>query len=208
MARYLNQRQFAELCGITQQAVSRAIKSQRLNVTAHGIDPNDPRNEYFRDQALDKKPINAPILPSNRVPPGPKPNGRRRRKADTSTPAPEIEPSQLDLDSLSKKYEIDAAKSREMTRKYKIENEQKRGELINRNTVKQFLSKLYSIETSEFHTIGDRLGPELASLAGIEDPGLVLQFEKAIKKEVSKTLDHIENEIDGYLRGLAEGAAT
>jgi hypothetical protein len=42
-------------------------------------------------------------------------------------------------------------------------------------------------------------------MLGIEDPGLVLTVEKTIKKEVSKTLDHIEREIDTYLKNLAVG---
>jgi len=210
MAEYLNQRQFAELCGITQQGVSYAVGDGRIEKTHKGIDPGHPTNKYFREQILARKgvtPINAP----GKLPPaGPKVRQRSVSNSDMSTSGAGLTRKQLDIEGLDSDgegkiygHQIDAAKKLAQAKSYQIKNARERGALIDRELVKQFLGKLYSIESSELGTLGEKLGPAIAGLLGIDDAGLVLEVGKTINLEISKTIDHIELEMGRYLKGLA-----
>lgn len=215
MRPYLSQAKFAKLCGITKQAVSLAVKEERVHLTAGRVDPRHPTNHHYRNQILARKgvtPINAP----EKLPPaGPKDRRRIVSKTDTTGSSAGLTRKQLDIEGLDPEgedkiygHQIDAAKKLAQAQSYQIKNNRERGVLIDRELVKQFLGKLYSIESSELGTLGEKLGPALAGLLGIDDAGLVLEVGKTINLEISKTIDHIELEMGRYLKGLAvEGGA-
>lgn len=55
MAEYVTQYKFAQMCGISKQAVANGVRDQRVHKTKSGIDPSSPVNIYFRECAIARK---------------------------------------------------------------------------------------------------------------------------------------------------------
>ncbi len=100
------------------------------------------------------------------------------------------------------KNQLDVHKTLEQIRTLQLKNEKDRMELIERSLVKKFFRELYTIETTEFLTMGEKLSPEIASLFGVDDSNAVLDVGKFIQREVSKTLERIELAMDKFLKSF------
>lgn len=250
MATYLKQAKFAELCGISKQAVSLAVKKGRIHLTDGRIDPSHPTNRYFREAGSKRRPPAPPGRSSSRRP------GRRRGpappvelpaqagagepatsdQATAGAPAPPGPPGpaagpksaqgprnggklsketaeailrQMDFSEIDQsdtgagyKNKADLLKVIEYTRGLQIKNETARSQLISRDIVKRFFGELYTIETTELLTLGEKLAPEIAALFGLDDNGAILEVGKYIQKELSKTLEHIEDKLDTFLKSF------
>lgn len=51
MAEYITQSAFARECGVSRQALSKAIREGRVLKTSRGIDPANPANQYYKSEA-------------------------------------------------------------------------------------------------------------------------------------------------------------
>jgi hypothetical protein len=156
--------EFARSLGISAPAISKAIKAGNIILTASGrVNTQDPRTQKYMTRN-----------------PGERRAAKRERKKaeaatvttpphDTKMPAAgtiggdnlrgKTGDDEEDLDSL------DAAFLREKIEEKQIANAAKRGELIPRTIVAQFIQRIYSADTTELDQIADRLGGKLAGAA-------------------------------------------
>ena len=73
MTEYISQNKFAIMCGVSRQAVHKAIKEGRVVKTSRGIDPDNPSNQYFCSKAgvrktLRKRPTKKGAVTTVKVP--------------------------------------------------------------------------------------------------------------------------------------------
>ena len=212
MAEYLRQVEFAQLCGITRQAVSKAKKAGRLELTNGRIDPEHPTNKYFREQyrpgtqGQQEEPA-APGGPRRKV--GPKDHGGAASEPEPTNGFTDHVVKQLGLDEIDKstsgakyKNQVDLAKVLEQIKGLQLKNDEARNKLISRDLVQQVLTELKTVETAEFLSMGEKLAPEIASLFGVDDQTAILDAGKLIQIEVSQSLEHIEMTIDKFLKSF------
>lgn len=204
MAVYLSQSKYAELCGITRQAVSLAVKEGRVCLAKNQkVDPDHPTNRYFRHAARNRLEREPAPVPAELPPAGPKGKQRKRNGKKNQNGLTKSVLKQLDLPETGAgmfKNQVDVAKGVEQTRALQIKNEEMRNKLISRDLVKRYFSELYTIETTELLNLGERLSPELASIFGVDEPAIILDASKYIQRELSKTLEHIEITINKFLK--------
>jgi transcriptional regulator with XRE-family HTH domain len=234
MAEYLSQAKFAEVCGITRQAVSKAVKGERVHLTKGRVDTGHPTNVYFLESIRNRPPPRSLVTrEDNRraiardqrkkaaaagfqlpdVPAvGPLPDQPAAAETDPSNPSPDEPRRQLDFSDLDLngaaglyKNEVDVRKAMEQTRSIQLKNDEARGILIKRDLVRTFFSEWYNIETTEFLTLAEKLSPEIAALFGIDDRNAILEVQRYIQKEISKTLDHIEITKNNFLKSFQVG---
>lgn len=209
MATHLTRERFAELCGVTRQAISLAVKQERIHLTRRRIDPDHPTNRHYKQQSRNRRRQPAPISGAPASPIGTElPPGDPAVAKTLNTP-PRLSSSQTEMKNLDPeadatvyRNQIDVAKALEQMKGLQIKNEKERNELISRNLVKQFFSELYSVETTEFMTMAERMGPEIASLFGIDDPADVIEVGKHIQGEITKSLGHVEQVMEKFLKGF------
>lgn len=217
MAEYLKQVEFAQLCGITRQAVNKAKNAGRVELTNGRIDPEHPTNKYFREQYRPSSQIDPEALASAqgaRRKVGPKDAGEAPADPETHNGFADHVVKQLGLEEIDKtqsgakyKNQVDLAKVLEQIKSLQLKNDEARNKLISRDLVQQVLTELKTVETAEFLSLGEKLAPEIASLFGVDDQTAILDAGKLIQIEVSQSLEHIEMTIDKFLKSFqVEGA--
>ena len=97
------------------------------------------------------------------------------------------------------KAELDKWHKYEQALKVQADREYTRGELIERKTVQQVFSKIYSIDKAEFCTMGAKLSPDIAAIMEVSDPAIVLRITERIDRETYKVLSHIQRLVNDYL---------
>ena len=103
------------------------------------------------------------------------------------------------------KVSLDKLRIFEVAKKTQQDREQKRGELIPREIVASLFSKLHAIDAQQMRTLEERLIPTLCSVAGIaDDDPKVIKIQKAINKETTQILRHIQRLIDTFLKKYVE----
>jgi len=197
LPRYISRHQAATDCGVTRGAVIRWIKEGKVDVVADRdrIDRFSADYLYCKQKAKAKKESVGPTAP-------------RPHKAKSSAPKPQskrIKPRVEETQRLyfGTKQDADIAKIREQIMSLQLKNESLRNELVPRDTVKRVFNELYSVESTEMLSIGDRLSPEIAAMGGIDKPEIVIAIGQLIRNEVARSLDHIDTIFDRFLSGIA-----
>lgn len=212
MQALLSRVEFAQLCGITPQAIHGAIKKERVHLTRGRVDPEHPTNRHYREQTRNRSSSSGAgggTEAAGRPRAGPKPPGAGRSKARSRNGLSEFVSSQIGRDetgdpdtAASYQNRVNVAKGLEQMKALKLKNERERNELISRELVRRVFAELYTIETSEFLTMAEKLSPEIASLFGIDDSLQILEVGKLIQREISTTLEHIEVTVDNFLKSF------
>lgn len=104
----------------------------------------------------------------------------------------------LDLRQLSSADVAKAARL-ESALKTRVDQEHKRGLLVERALVQTVLGKLYTVDSNELKTLGSRVAPIMAGIFGEDDPEMILRAEREVEKEVFKSLAHIKRILDEFL---------
>lgn len=210
MTTLLTQTGFADLCGISPQAVHSAIKRERVVAFQKKIDPEHPTNRHFREQSRNRQrraetaaPLQVGPKSAQDAPGAPKKRNGLAKHVRRQMELDEIDGSKV---TGADRNQLDAEKAHEQIQALRIKNEKERGELIPRDLVKQVLNEVVAVETSELLVLGEKLAPEIASIFGVDDPPLVMEASKRVNLEVSKSLEHIERLIDKFLTSFQAGA--
>ena len=107
-----------------------------------------------------------------------------------------------DLSADLGKYNIDILKSIEQIKGMQVKREKERQELVSRELTQKLFHKIYIVDTNEWKTIGDKLAPDLAAIAGVDDSDIIIKMNQRIEKEVYKILNHTKRIINDFLKGI------
>lgn len=100
------------------------------------------------------------------------------------------------------KHNVDILKTVEQIRGMQVKREKERNELVSRTLTQRVFHKLYIVDTNEFKTLGDKLAPDLAAIAGVDDSEITIQMSQRVEKEVYKILNHIKRIINDFLKKI------
>jgi hypothetical protein len=175
VGKWITNKAFAELCGVTPQAVGKAIKQGRVNRLGAGIDPKDPANVAYMETAK----YNGISQPS-----GPR----------VKPPAPPTDLDQLELGYPTDRTTADLAKIISQTKKLNLEIAAKASEMLPREFVAQAFGKLNAAILDYFLPLGERIAPEAASMAGTSDPEVIRSIQEYIEDEVSRGLESVKRQ--------------
>jgi predicted transcriptional regulator len=209
----MSQIKFAELLGITQPAVSGAVKRGTVIHGIDGIDTDDPTNQKYM-RAVEKR------QDRRRNAYGKKGSTDQQKRADerankqirkiqheydTRLSVPEnTAPVSLDLLNDANvsdyaKVDIDKLKIIEQTKIYRLKALKERGKLLDAANVKTIFGKIVSIEENELKTIPDSITTQLIGYFGNDDPEVSNEVRKKLEKEIFKVLRRIKSTVNDYL---------
>ena len=208
MAEYLNVSDFAQYAGVSRQTVYTGLREGTVKRVSRGIDITHPDNVHFVNNMRESLRAggNGGEIPegkSARPAPPRRTRGKSRKKAEPA-PKPEETPPEVSvedienldfnqlefIDTINNLNQAGANKIKivEQIRDLQLKREQKRLELIPRELIRKFLSRLFLIDRNEFLTFAEKLAPEIAAICGVTSQEKVLEIGKLIEKETYKTL--------------------
>lgn len=221
----INKSKFALQIGVSRQFIGKLLKQDPpvLDIITHNgkehIDIDGVNTQYFLKSRgatvkppppkKEKKPkIKKPAAPKAppeakkiKVEPPPKPP--QELTIHTPDPARQTNPLGNNGSPNNKeKHELDKNRIREVTEKYRIDNEKRRGELIPKNLIKKVFARFYSIDANQFKTLGIKVSPGISSLynsSNTEKTKNILELigkksDRELKKEINKILNSGESE--------------
>lgn len=225
--KYMNQSEFARRCQVSPAAVAKAIKSHRVKVSANGmIDANGTKNSEYMQHQVERKTRTVggrqeSTLYSERVVEG-------RGRVKTSDPGDELEddgdplewqgedPPESDLPQQppqpkqgqaydDSRSEIDYAI--EKMRSATALNKARLAAMVKATIRKDFVDRVISLIGTSISdhliTLGDRLSPDLAALAGSTDASVVRRIKQALDADVSAALHEMQRVVsDRYEQAL------
>jgi len=174
--KHLNKSEFARYVSVGEASVRRAIKKGEIVLEQDGlINPNRPENENYRlTKQLD-------------------PTAGVTRSTPKETIESKTNPQSDVITELRIKKELASI------RKIELENEKKRGNLIDRKTVAEVFNRLYSVQQSEFIPIANKIMPEVASILGTEDNEKIAIARSLLESELWKALGSMKRSIQEFL---------
>jgi hypothetical protein len=196
LPRYISRHQAATDCGVTRGAVIRWLKEGKVKIVADRdrIDRFSADYLYCKQKAQAKKETVGPSAPKS-------------QKAKTNAPkkqAKRAQPSPMAVQQMffGSKQDADIAKLREQIIQLQLKNDQARDKLISRELVEKVFAEFYSIESTEMLSLGDKLSSEIAALARVDQPEIVIEISQLIRASIAKALEHISIIMNRFTRGL------
>jgi len=202
LPRYISRHQAATDCGVTRGAVIRWLKEGKVKIVADRdrIDRFSADYLYCKQKAQAKKMPAGPSMPSTPTAQKsykPKPSGL---KPQTNRGSPS--PATMQQMIFGSKQDADIAKLREQIIQLQMKNDQARDKLISRELIEKVFSEFYSIESTEMLSLGDKISSEIAALARVEQPEIVIEISQLIRESIAKALEHISIVMNRFTRGL------
>jgi hypothetical protein len=197
--RFYSNRKFANLLGIKSQSVDLAVKNGKLRRTKHGIDLQDI---HVISYLLDRVPEDRKSVASHAIDKALEDTteydmSEKEKQKEVSFELDDIEANIANIG----KADIDKLKALESIKKLRFENEERRGQYIDRQVVTRFCMKLYAIDTSEFAMLAHNSAPEIASICGIDDAEVILEIQQYLEDKVYRVQEHIKRVLNEYLEG-------
>ena len=168
------QKAFARKCGLSKQAINKAIHSSPPTLVLNSQDKIDiefPTNRAYLENAekhLSKK--------------------RAQTKEEPSTDGEKT------LDELNKE------KKAEDIVKVRIDNQRKLNELVPREDAKKVFSEMYTIHQTGFLNMGRSLTPLIMAICEVTAPGKEVEISEAVTTAVYQHLARIKLEINNFLK--------
>jgi hypothetical protein len=100
------------------------------------------------------------------------------------------------------KAEADRLKTIEQYEKARLDNEQKRGNLIDRDLVSQVISEFNTVDVQELLPIATNFPSVALGICGKEDLELEHKMEVKLRKLIYNVLEHKKRIMDDFLEGL------
>lgn len=209
----INQTQLAKRAGVTRQAITDAINKGKLIKNGVGraawIDLDDPLTvAYLKGEkpqrsasqpAAQKKPPATKAAPKKSVPPGtdPAPPPDHEEK---SPPAPAS--NQDRVDDYMDNQRLKRLKLEQEHEKLKLNNREKRGELIKREVVKRYIHREDEIDNAQWGTLDLKISSKLAADMEIEDEKAIRRIADTVKREVVAVLKQVRRERNAFLKKM------
>jgi hypothetical protein len=83
-----------------------------------------------------------------------------------------------------------------------VKTAKERKELVACETVVKVFAKLAAVDTSEFHSLADKIAGDVAALCGLEDSETRVKIKELINKPVFRALKHRKRLMDDYLKKM------
>lgn len=200
----ISRAKFARLAGVTKQAVSNAIKADKIKLTGAGrlakIDLDNADNIVYLETENRER-----HSPGEDVAEGEtKTAGSDKPGAGEDINLADYLHENIAMSDLSllSKQSAERLKIIAQIKQIQVKTEKDRGELISRELVSRFLGKMYTIDVNEFRPMGASLAPELAAIAGIDDSEKIIKIGERIEKEVFVILKHSKRLLKDFLTSL------
>ena len=227
MQKYLSNYAFAELVGVSKQAITVAIRDGRVTKAKRGIDPEHPTNKYYASnqdgrrkqlvQARTTKAISIKKKIVKRPAKGKKKGRPKKINREKETLQESIDQAQDAVENPeasngahnAPNYDaalgtLNAKKLKELehVKKLQVETEIKRKQLVDRSIIERVFSELYLVDTNELKTLGGKLAPRIAANYKIDDGQKIIEVERVIEAEVYRSLEHIKRILNDVLEDL------
>jgi hypothetical protein len=203
---HVSQSELARRLKVTRQAIRAAIKKGLLVKHGDGraayIDLNCPQTKAYMKNGSENR--HRPPSGKTRKP------GSKPKAKDTKSkqPAPGAdEPSDSDeadqsLSIFAEKAALERRFKNKQIEKLDLANKARRGELIERSLVEQFVDAMHRIDNGQWKTLDLKIASDVAAEFGIEDDELVRKGAKVIAKEVASILKLVKREQNKFLRSI------
>ena len=212
----VTQSAFAKLCGVSPEAVRKAILAGKINAAGEGrkkrillagintIGYLNDRNSQ-RKNSVKSQPVAAPATvskPEEQIPETAPPSQK-----DNSLPAVNInnildfENEDIDL-TLFNQTDLKKLQILEVTKKNALDRKTKRGDLIERKLLSAFLGKIYTIEVNQLKPIADKSPSKIAAIFENEDAEKMLKVSQILADDIAQALNHIQHTTDRFLDSI------
>jgi len=198
MAGYISQSEFARQCGVTRQAISKALKGGFAAKTVRGIDPEHPTNQYFKAKALTRKALlevpkepnkKGKKVPPKKVPVRVSPPEKPEQKVySEGGPRPKAQAEEATFDLFQKAYEDTRLKKIKADIAV-IDYAEKIGAVVDIETLKQKMNAFSSFLFTHLVYLPENIAVDLwMSARAADDP------ERKIREMLSKSIDTLIKE--------------
>ena len=209
--RYINQTDLGRKKGVSRQGIKNAANDGKIIIHGTGraarIDLECPLTIAY---------LRAPTTPGKATVPAPptaKPKTIKKKTAPIA-PAPDPPVSEEknippDLPANADKVEaflnkeaVKEKKTQEELEKLKLANQKTRGELIERDTVQDFINGMHEIDNGQWKTLGLKISSKVAAELKIDDDEIVRKVCGVIDAEVLSVLKQIKRDQNRFLKKI------
>ena len=212
----ITQSGFAKLCGVSPEAVRKAIVAGKigaigegrkkrilladLNTVAYLNDRNSQRKKSVKPQSDN---VSAPIsIPDKHPQVQPSPTDTPKASSPSNTlKMIDLDDEDIDISSFSQN-DIKKVKDLETARKNAQDRKKSRGDLIDRKLVTTILGKIYTIEVNQIKPIADKSPSRIAAIFEDEDPEKILKVSQILSSDISDALNHIKHNVERFLNQI------
>ena len=210
----MSQAGFARLCGVSSEAVRKAIVAGKVDARSEGRskiillsgqnsvaylhDKNAQRKKTITSKPSDLSEINK--YQKKSIPPV---SSKENQNGHSSTfkNIIDLTAENIDINSISL-ADVNKIKGIESARKSAQDRNIARGDLIDRKIVTTVFGKIYTIEVNELKPIADKTPSKIAAIFGDEDSKKILKVNQLLSSEITKVLKHINYEVDRFLKDI------
>lgn len=207
---------FAKLCGVSPEAVRKAIVAGKIDAEGEGrkkrillagvntIGYLNDRNSQ-RKNSVTSQPAAAPATVSI---PEEKTSEQSPPQSEASPPSEVNINNILDFENedinLSKFNQADLKKLQmiEGVKGKALDWKTKRGELIERKLLSAFLGKIYTIEVNQLKPIADKSPSKIAAIFEDEDAEKILKVSQILADDIAQALNHIQHTTNRFLDSI------
>ncbi len=180
---WLTQREFAKRCGVTEQAIYKAVQQGRVQRDARNnkIDPDSPVNQAYHSANNHQREFTGQEKPSN----------------DGEDDVKSADLHSLSEDALKKRKLIAQIEARE------LQTDIERGKYLESDLVEKFFRELLAIDQKALLNVGKRTAPAILALTGSEEshqPAIVTEIDG----EIWKVIEQKKRKIEDFLTSLQE----
>lgn len=221
--KFMNKSEFGRYCKVTPPSITRAIEDKRIVVSSNGmIDANYPKNVAYYNHQQERvtktasgrsaAKLYSERTPDNRKwvdPSDPSDGDELELEADGLPPLPPKKPPTPEEAALLAAGQSEIDYAIEKMRSTTAINKARLAEMVKATIRRDFVDKVISmIGTTISHhllTMGDRLSPDLAAVAGSTEASVVRRIKQSLDKDVSATLAEMQRVVvDRYERKLED----
>ena len=194
--------QFAKEAGVSRQAISKAVAAGALAARPDKkLETTHPINaEYIKNKKREAEETQAD-----------KPKNPKSNTSGVNKSNPEVKTdNSVDLIDIHgdlseyNKHGLDRVKIIRQIKRMELEDNIKRGALVDKKIVRTVFAKLVEIHMNEFLTIKDKLVPDISALFEISDPEKVVAAGERMDEELWKVLNHIKSIFNTFLNEIKE----
>ena len=207
---------FAKLCGVSPEAVRKAIVAGKIDADGEGRKKrillasvntisylNDRNSQRKNSVKLHSNTVLDPIsIPDKHPQLQNSPTDTSKASSESNTlKMIDLDDEDIDISSFSQN-DIKKVKDLETARKNAQDRKKSRGDLIDRKLVTTILGKIYTIEVNQIKPIADKSPSRIAAIFEDEDPEKILKVSQILSSDISDALNHIKHNVERFLNQI------